>query len=70
MLKLIRKGDIEGIKKLLTIYKLEKLENIVDHYGELDFSEEEQEILLKLFETDDVSILRRINPILMAILCN
>ena len=58
------------MKDILDKLRSLRLETMVDTYGELDFSEEEQAVLLELFETRDVSIIRRINPIMLCIICN
>lgn len=45
--------------KLLKI----NIEQVHDIYGEVEMSDKEKEGLLKLFESDDVSLLYKINPI-------
>jgi hypothetical protein len=43
---------------------------VFDHYGEVEFNEQEVEEILQIFETRDISILRRINPLTMALIYN
>jgi hypothetical protein len=39
------------------------LEDTYDHFGELEFGDVEVESILKLLSTDDVTVLRKLNPI-------
>ena len=54
----------------MNIYKDYLNETVVDTYGEVDFTENEQSLLISLFNTKDVSILRRLDPLKIAILYN
>ncbi|CDW79365.1 UNKNOWN [Stylonychia lemnae] len=66
----VKKANVQEISQNSNIYRQLKYHQIQDSFGEVDFSENEQNLLLSLFKTNDVSILRRLNPINMAILYN
>lgn len=62
MLKFVKRGDLFGLQSIFKKVRLLNLEKVCDDFGEVEFGESECEALLKLFNTSDVSVLRRINP--------
>lgn len=70
LLSLIKRGDLDGLKRNLEKIESLNLENTVDDFGEIEFSDREIQLLTTLLETSDTNIVRRLDPIRLALLYN
>ena len=69
-MRLIKRGNYNEIALNMKKYKHHLHERNFDKLGELDFTDTEKSLLFSLFNTEDESILKMLDPIKLAILYN